>query len=116
MEDKKEDHKNYINDESVKQKHEQDRKVNQFRENNAAKKIQRHWTKHQYEKHEHEREEASSLIRAALMGHTTRRKQIKDYHDDDEDDYETDNEEYNECSYGSHRGTSSYIGEDDDDF
>ncbi|XP_052764700.1 IQ domain-containing protein E-like isoform X2 [Mya arenaria] len=162
-------------------------RIQNFKETRSAKVIQRNWRSHQ------DQQQASSLIRAALMGHTTRRKQIKDYHDDDEDDYETDNEEYNECvnliqsamlghntrktnmknlnlssmgeeeddddddieeaprrrlssslrsnrpqspapyrqqrpqsgkrvmsasqkSYGSHRGTSSYIGEDDDDF
>ncbi|XP_053385019.1 golgin subfamily A member 6-like protein 22 isoform X2 [Mercenaria mercenaria] len=40
---------------------------------------------------------ASELIRSALMGHTTRRQQMAMYDDDTEDDYMTDNEEYNEC-------------------
>lgn len=37
-------------------------KVNLFRENRAAKTIQRHWTTHQFKKHEHEREEVCMMM------------------------------------------------------
>ncbi|XP_060594862.1 IQ domain-containing protein E-like isoform X2 [Ruditapes philippinarum] len=75
----------------------QNEKVEHFRENRAAKKIQHQWTGYQFKKHEHERDEASDLIRSALMGHTTRRQQMAMYEDDTEDDYMTDNKDYNDC-------------------
>jgi len=31
------------------------------------------------------------------MGHNVRRKQMQQRYDDDDDNYETDNEEYNDC-------------------
>ena len=43
--------------------------------------------------------QASDLIRSTLMGHNIRKRQMTNYHDydDDEDDYVTDNEDYNDC-------------------
>lgn len=41
--------------------------------------------------------QAADLIRSALMGHTARRQQMTSYPDDTEDDYVTDDEDYNEC-------------------
>ncbi|XP_053385052.1 IQ domain-containing protein E-like isoform X7 [Mercenaria mercenaria] len=66
-------------------------KIRDFQENRSAKTIQRHWKSHRQD------QQASELIRSALMGHTTRRQQMAMYDDDTEDDYMTDNEEYNEC-------------------
>jgi len=49
-----------------------------------------------YSKFPHRMLQSSSLIRNALLGHSVRRQQMSNYHDDDTDVYETDNEDYNE--------------------
>eukprot|EP00105_Crassostrea_gigas_P031627 XP_011454379.2 PREDICTED: IQ domain-containing protein E-like isoform X4 [Crassostrea gigas] len=70
---------------------EREEKVEDFRRNRAAKTIQNRWTGYKYQKHEEEVDEAAELIGSALRGHSTRKNRMKRYMTD-YDDYDDDDD------------------------
>ncbi|KAK7507952.1 hypothetical protein BaRGS_00000917 [Batillaria attramentaria] len=70
----------------------QDEKVERFRQNRAAKKIQHEWLGLRHRQHEEEVEDAAYTIQAAMSAHRNRKSNMRRFHDDadstatDEDD------------------------------
>ncbi|KAK3090919.1 hypothetical protein FSP39_015721 [Pinctada imbricata] len=101
-------------------------KVEDFRQNRAARKIQKEWTGYRYRKHEGELDDATELIQASLKGHQARSKNMKRYMSDFDDyDDDDDDDSYNEAvdliqssvkgHYNRRKKVKSFRDSDDDD-
>ncbi|CAH1793333.1 unnamed protein product [Owenia fusiformis] len=72
---------------SRRDRREQDRKVREFTENHAAKRIQRGWRDHKIKDDE---DEAVETIQSAIRGHSARRRYMNQNNDSDVTDSEAD--------------------------
>ncbi|KAK3580706.1 hypothetical protein CHS0354_005710 [Potamilus streckersoni] len=68
----------------------QEEKVLAFQQNRAARRIQNQWTQYKYHKNEEEVDEAAELIGAALQAHCSRQNRMQYYESDTESMATTD--------------------------
>ncbi|XP_033752568.1 IQ domain-containing protein E-like isoform X2 [Pecten maximus] len=100
---------------------EQAEKIQNFREERAAKKIQREWLVHKKRQYDDELDDATELIQASMRGHKARKGRMKEY-----DDYYSDEQDYDDAvnliqsSFKGHVGRKKKLKrleyEDEDDY
>lgn len=80
-----------------KDREENERKIQEFRQKRSALVIQKHWNNYQYKKHDKELDDAALLIQSSYRGHRSRQSHMKAYVSDDDDDDDEDDENYLEA-------------------
>ncbi|XP_060071720.1 IQ domain-containing protein E-like [Ylistrum balloti] len=85
--------KNWTNYRTTKKRKDEEQavKVQNFREERAAKRIQREWLDHKKRQYDDELESATELIQASMRGHKARKgrmRQMREYDDEYSDEYD----------------------------